>query len=160
MEIIEIPYLLSQEKCSYVIELAKKHGILNSKNDTSLNANFIIEYDEHDDDVLDSIENSISSQIGISVKNFECLQVVRYNVDGNITTNIITTNTVNTTSAGTYTVTYNVSDAAGNAATPVVRTVNVLDTEAPVITIIGGSTVTVNQGATYTDSGATATESV
>jgi prolyl 4-hydroxylase len=84
LEIIEIPYLLSQEKCSYVIELAKKHGILNSKNDTSLNANFIIEYDEHDDDVLDSIENSISSQIGISVKNFECLQVVRYNVDGNI----------------------------------------------------------------------------
>ena len=34
-----------------------------------------------------------------------------------------TTNNVNTSIAGTYTVTYNVSDAAGNSATPVIRTV-------------------------------------
>ena len=35
------------------------------------------------------------------------------------------TNTVNTTLLGTYTITYNVSDLSGNAATPVTRTVNV-----------------------------------
>ena len=33
--------------------------------------------------------------------------------------------------AGTYTITYNVSDAAGNPATEVTRTVNVVDTFAP-----------------------------
>ncbi len=47
------------------------------------------------------------------------------NIDGNITANIVTTGTVNTTVGGTYLVNYNVSDAAGNAATQVTRTVNV-----------------------------------
>ena len=45
------------------------------------------------------------------------------NVDGNITANIVITGTVNTSAAGTYLVNYNVSDAAGNAATQVTRTV-------------------------------------
>lgn len=47
------------------------------------------------------------------------------NVDGNITANIITVNNVNPATVGTYTVTYNVSDAAHNAATEVIRTVHV-----------------------------------
>ena len=38
------------------------------------------------------------------------------NVDGNLTSSIVITGTVNTNSAGTYTRYYNVSDAAGNAA--------------------------------------------
>jgi hypothetical protein len=44
------------------------------------------------------------------------------------------TSTVNTAVVGAYTVTYNATDAAGNAAVAVVRTVNVVDTTAPVIT--------------------------
>ncbi|MEM9867467.1 MAG: immunoglobulin-like domain-containing protein [Bacteroidota bacterium] len=52
------------------------------------------------------------------------------NVDGDITSNItVGGDTVDTTVAGTYTITYNVSDAAGNAAAEVTRTVIV---EAPV----------------------------
>ena len=47
------------------------------------------------------------------------------NIDGNITSSIVTVNPVNTAVVGTYTVTYNVSDAAGNAATQVTRTVYV-----------------------------------
>lgn len=47
--------------------------------------------------------------------------------DGDITGNIVPTSTVNTASLGTYTVTYNVDDAAGNSATPVVRTVEVVE---------------------------------
>ena len=50
------------------------------------------------------------------------------NVDGTITANIVTVNPVNTAVAGTYTVTYNVSDAAGNPAAEVTRTVNVVET--------------------------------
>jgi hypothetical protein len=45
--------------------------------------------------------------------------------DGDITSRIVATSTVNTTLLGTYTVTYTVSDLSGNPATPVVRTVNV-----------------------------------
>lgn len=48
------------------------------------------------------------------------------NIDGNITSNITVVNPVNTAVLGTYTVTYNVSDAALNAATQVTRTVNVV----------------------------------
>ena len=43
----------------------------------------------------------------------------------NLTANITTTGTVNPDVAGTYTVTYNVTDAAGNTATAITRTVTV-----------------------------------
>ena len=46
-------------------------------------------------------------------------------LDGDITSSIVTVNNVDTAVAGSYTVTYNVSDSAGNAAIEVVRTVNV-----------------------------------
>ncbi|WP_345170456.1 M14 family zinc carboxypeptidase, partial [Algibacter aquimarinus] len=60
------------------------------------------------------------------------------NLDGDITANIVIGgDVVDTNTAGTYIVTYNVSDAAGNAALQVTRTVNVIpDTTAPVITLI------------------------
>ena len=41
------------------------------------------------------------------------------NVDGPITSQIVTVNPVDTTALGMYTITYNVSDAANNAATAV-----------------------------------------
>jgi len=47
------------------------------------------------------------------------------NVDGDITGDIVVVSDVDTANAGSYTVRYNVSDAAGNAATEVVRTVMV-----------------------------------
>ena len=46
--------------------------------------------------------------------------------DGDITANIVKTGTVDTTVLGTYTLTYNVSDSQGLAATPVTRVVNVV----------------------------------
>ena len=52
-------------------------------------------------------------------------------LDGDITANIVTTSNVDTSIAGTYQVTFNVSDAAGNAATQVVRTVIVTAAAAP-----------------------------
>ncbi len=47
------------------------------------------------------------------------------NIDGDITASIVTVNPVNTSIPGTYYVTYNVSDTAGNASEEVVREVNV-----------------------------------
>ena len=50
--------------------------------------------------------------------------------------NIVTVNSVDVNTVGTYTVTYNVSDAAGNAASQVSRTVNITpDVTIPVITL-------------------------
>ena len=46
-------------------------------------------------------------------------------VDGDITSSIVTINPVNTNVSGTYTITYNVSDAVGNPATQATRSVTV-----------------------------------
>ena len=63
--------------------------------------------------------------------------------------------------AGTYTITYNVSDSDGKAAKEVARTVIVaLDTIPPGITLIGNATVNVPVGGTFNDPGATATDNV
>ena len=70
---------------------------------------------------------------------------------------MVTTGTVDTDTVGSYTLTYTSTDASGNAGTAT-RTVNVVDTTAPVVTVTGDATVTVELGATYTDAGATATD--
>jgi hypothetical protein len=82
-------------------------------------------------------------------------------VDGDLTGQIVTDNPVDTSTAGTYTVTYTVADASGNGATAT-RTVNVVivDTTPPVITLEGSDPETVEGGSTYTDAGATATDLV
>jgi hypothetical protein len=88
------------------------------------------------------------------------------NVDGDISGKIVTVNNVDTSKLGVYTVTYDVTDAAGNKANRVTRTVNVTDvppspdTEKPVITVVGGTRTTVAIGSGYTDRGATATDDV
>lgn len=48
------------------------------------------------------------------------------NVDGDVSSQIVATGTVNTNAAGTYTISYNVTDSAGNKAITLTRTVNVL----------------------------------
>ena len=77
-------------------------------------------------------------------------------VDGDLTSAIITNNPVNTSVADTYTITYNVSDAAGNPAAEVTRTVTVEDTTGPVITLNGPASVSVQCGTEYPDAGASA----
>lgn len=54
--------------------------------------------------------------------------------DGNITASIVTTNPVNSMETGSYTIAYNVSDAAGNPAPEITRQVTVVDTTPPVLT--------------------------
>ena len=80
------------------------------------------------------------------------------NIDGDITSNITTVNNVDTDVVASYTLTYNVLDSSGNSAIEVTRTVNVVDTAVPVITLTGEAIVTIEVGTTYTDGGATATD--
>ena len=63
---------------------------------------------------------------------------------------------IGATAPGSYAVTYNVSDAAGNAAPQQVRTVVVADTLAPVITLNGADPQLVEAGNPYVEAGATA----
>lgn len=81
------------------------------------------------------------------------------NFDGDLTSSIVVSGTVDTNNPGTYIVTYSVTDTAGNTSTAT-RTVIVLDTQPPVFTIFGANPITVNQGAVYNDPGATATDNV
>jgi Cu/Ag efflux protein CusF len=69
----------------------------------------------------------------------------------------VASGTVDTTTVGSYTITYTSTDASGNAGTAT-RTVNVVDTTAPVVTVTGDNPATVELGGTYTDEGATATD--
>ena len=68
---------------------------------------------------------------------------------------------VDTSVIGVYTITYAATDNAGNRATPVTRTVNVVaDTAAPTITLNGDKIITINLGETYLDAGAVAVDNI
>lgn len=84
------------------------------------------------------------------------------NVDGTLT--VTTSGAVDSNTVGNYTITYSATDTAGNN-TSVTRTVvvteaPVVDTTAPVITIIGDAEINITQGTAYTDRGATAKDSI
>ena len=99
------------------------------------------------------VQNSTYTDAGATANDAE---------DGNITANIVVNNSVNTSIVGSYTVTYDVTDSNGTAATQVVRTVNVTATPVvnttPVITLLGNATITIDKGTIYNDAGATAND--
>ncbi|HEX8188757.1 MAG TPA: immunoglobulin-like domain-containing protein, partial [Pyrinomonadaceae bacterium] len=66
--------------------------------------------------------------------------------------------TVNANAVGSYTLTYTATDLSGNTGSTT-RTVNVVDTTAPVVTLNGATPVTVVQGSAFVDPGATANDS-
>lgn len=81
------------------------------------------------------------------------------NVDGDLTANVTVTGSVNTNTPGSYALTYSVSDAAGNLTTTT-RTVNVVDNDAPSLTLTGANPLTIIQGTAYAEPGYTATDAV
>ncbi len=66
---------------------------------------------------LDVTQNTIYTDAGATAQDI---------VDGDLTASIVTSNPVDTSTLGTYRVTYDVSDAAGNPAVQVKRTVHVV----------------------------------
>ena len=82
------------------------------------------------------------------------------NVDGDITGLIQVRGIILTGKPGVYTMTFNVKDRSGNAAVTVVRTVTVVDTVPPVITLNGTATATIEFGHAYEDAGAEAHDNV
>ena len=79
--------------------------------------------------------------------------------DGDLTADIVVGgDTVNTAAAGTYVITYDVTDSDGNAAPTVTRTVIVTVGGVPTITLNGSATVSLTVGDSFTDEGATASD--
>ena len=82
--------------------------------------------------------------------------------DGDLTASIVVGgDTVDTGTAGSYEITYNVSDSDGNAADTVIRTVVVSAVTGggtPTITLNGSATVSLTVGDSFTDPGATASD--
>jgi len=80
-------------------------------------------------------------------------------IDGNISDDIVITgDTVDNTTLGTYTLYYNITDNAGNTATQRIRVVNVIDSTNPVVVLIGDAELEVIENGTYSESGATVSD--
>ncbi|WOO39336.1 beta strand repeat-containing protein [Rubellicoccus peritrichatus] len=71
---------------------------------------------------------------------------------------VIGGDTVDRRTKGTYIVTYNSTDSSGNVADTVTRTVYVVDTTAPQMTLYGAPSVSIPIGGTFSDSGAAAND--
>ena len=81
--------------------------------------------------------------------------------EGDLTKKVIITSDLDCTTPGTYQMIFRVTDAAGNEATPVTRTVIVvLDKTAPVLTLLGKDTVSVEQCEVYQEQGAVANDNM
>ena len=110
------------------------------------------------DATVNIANGAVYTDAGVTItdnKDKNLAAVVSYTKGGQVVASIDTSVT------GTYIVHYNVSDAAGNKAVEVTRTVIVAeapDTTAPVITLKGSDTVNVVNGAVYTDAGVTITD--
>ncbi len=129
---------------------------------------------EFSDPVLVDLEPPVLTLLGSASLQIECGSgpyvdagaTATDDVDGNITNDIVVTilqgNTpvteVSTTGLGSYTIRYEISDNAGQEATPLERTITVVDTEAPDLVLNGNSALVVNCASTYEDGGATATD--
>jgi hypothetical protein len=69
--------------------------------------------------------------------------------DGNITGLVVSVNPVNTSVVGNYTIYYDVTDSNTNAAVQITRTVQIVDTTAPVLTLLGDNPQVVELGDVY-----------
>ena len=80
------------------------------------------------------------------------------NVDGSGVIAAFTSGSINTGALGSYVVSYGYTDWARNAGTGVTRTVNVVDTTAPVVTLSGATPVSITVGGSFIDNGANWTD--
>ena len=78
-------------------------------------------------------------------------------VDGNVS--VLITGDVDTTTVGTYMITYTTRDSAGNESNST-RTIIVIDVTPPVLTLNGEANITLEQNAIYNELGATALDAV
>jgi hypothetical protein len=143
--------------------------------DTNTMGNYYINYDVDDSDsnaaatvtrtvIIQDTTNPVITLVGSSSINLsvgdtysESGATAADNYDGDLTSSIVTSGTVDTSTGGTYTITYAATDSNGNTG-QTSRTVNVIDVNAPVITLLGDTVMYVEYGSAFVDPGAEATD--
>ncbi|PQJ76290.1 immunoglobulin-like domain-containing protein, partial [Polaribacter glomeratus] len=76
----------------------------------------------------------------------------------NCSAKVVATGTVDNADVGSYILSYKAVDGSDNESAAVIRTVEVVDTTIPVLTLTGLNPQTIEVGAAYTELGATATD--
>ncbi|HYI01734.1 choice-of-anchor A family protein, partial [Hyalangium sp.] len=114
--------------------------------------------------VVDHVPPTVALN-GPASQSLECVAGARYDDPGATASDVcqgplpsVTTGSVNLGVPATYSLSYGATDASGNAATPVTRTVTVSDTLAPQLQVRPGPSVIECNGAPYIDPGATAND--
>ncbi|MBQ9083249.1 MAG: polysaccharide deacetylase family protein [Clostridia bacterium] len=140
------------------------HTVTYTVTDTSGNTTTVtrtIVYKDPEAPVI-TLKGSASMSMEVGAAFTEPGYTASDNVDGDLTAKVKVSGTVNTAKAGTYVLTYTVTDAYGNTATAK-RTVTVkkpADTVKPVITLKGNASMSLTVGATFTEPGYTASDNV
>jgi hypothetical protein len=101
-------------------------------------------------------DNPLILEVGVPYSDPGYTAVDAY--DGDISSDVTITGSVDHTALGSYTLRYNVSDSSGNVAGERARVVNVVDSTAPVIALLGVNPVTLALGTPYVEPGYTATD--
>jgi hypothetical protein len=119
-----------------------------------------------DDEVLITIADTMAPVITLNGANPMTVECHTTFVDpgaaandgcaGDLTSSISVSGSVNPNVVGSYTLTYTVCD--GSHTTSTTRTVNVVDTTPPIITLTGANPMTVECHTSFTDPGATASD--
>jgi large repetitive protein len=76
----------------------------------------------------------------------------------NMTSNIMSSWSIDIHTLWTYSIEYTLTDAQGNNAIPVTRTINVIDTTSPIISLSWGNNITTIKGYIYVDTWANCTD--
>ena len=112
-----------------------------------------------------TLQGQVNVRINVGAEYQDAGARASDNLDGDITGSIEANGVVDSSKPGVYTITYSAKDQAGNVAIELTRTVTVIpmvvvDEVAPEIALIGEAQIRLEQGATYTDEGATAEDDI
>ena len=135
-----------ETKSSYTATVTVSDGVNSSSQSIIVN---VLDVDEIPPVISINGDNPVTIELGSTYTDAGAV------ADGGETVSL--ESNIDTAKVGSYIVTYSATDAAGNTGTAT-RVVNVVDTTAPTITVIGDNPATSELGLTYTDAGATASD--
>ena len=148
----------SQININVVASYTIQYSVTDSDNNITT-VNRIVEIVDTTPPQLSLNGNSIIAiEVGTTYNEFGATASDNYDDNNAISSNISTTGSVNTAVLGSYEISYDVIDSSGNSATTLIRTVNVVDTTSPVLSLLGSSPVNIEINESYSDDGATATD--
>ncbi len=132
------------------------YNVDDSQDNSAVEVTRTVNVEDTTDPVISIVGSTLVSIVRDVDTYTELGATVTDNDPATISPAIVGGETVDESTLGTYVVTYNRDDPSGNFATEIIRTVNVVTNDSPVITIEGDDPVTVIVDDVYVDVGATA----